>query len=49
VRSRHVGFGPSLVDEDQPTRIKPTLVLLPLAPPAGDVGAVLLGGEQAFF
>src|SRR5437763_17074754 len=42
-------FGPSLVDEDQAARIKAALVLLPLGAPAGDVGAVLLGGEQALF
>jgi hypothetical protein len=45
----HVGLGPGLIDEDQAARIKAPLVLLPLDPPASDVGAVLLGGEQAFF
>jgi hypothetical protein len=29
--------------------VKPALVLLPTGPPAGDVGAVLLAGVQAFF
>src|SRR4029077_5844387 len=45
----HIGLGPGLVDEDQASRIKVPLVLLPLDAPAGDVGAVLLRGEQAFF
>jgi hypothetical protein len=30
-------------------RIKAPLVLLPPRAPAGDVRAILLGGEQAFF
>src|SRR5437879_3036101 len=45
----HVGLGPGLVDEHQATGIKPVLILLPPLPPAGHVGAILLGGEQAFF
>jgi hypothetical protein len=49
VAPRHVGLGPGLVDEHQATRIKPALIFLPLLPPAGHVGAILLGGEQAFF
>jgi hypothetical protein len=49
VLAGHVGLGPGLVDEDQAARIKAPLVLLPSGAPAGDVGAVLLGGEQAFF
>jgi hypothetical protein len=49
VRARHVGLGPGLVDEDEPRRIKATLILLPLRPSPGDVGAILLAGVQAFF
>jgi hypothetical protein len=45
----HVGLGPGLVDENQAARIKALLVLLPPGAPAGDVRAILLGGEQAFF
>jgi hypothetical protein len=46
---RHVGLGPGLVDEDQAGRIKPSLILLPLRAPPGDVGPILLAGVQAFF
>jgi hypothetical protein len=49
VSARHVGFGPGFVNEDQPGRIKPSLILLPLRPPPGDVGTILLAGVQAFF
>ena len=49
VTARHVGLGPSLVDEDQALGVKPALMLLPPSPPARDVGAVLLAGVQAFF
>jgi hypothetical protein len=38
-----------VIDEDQAVRIKTTLILLSLGATAGDVRAVLLGGEQAFF
>src|SRR5215468_10330117 len=37
------------VDEHQALGVKPALVFLPLGPPAGDVGAVLFTGVQAFF
>jgi hypothetical protein len=47
--TRHVGLGPGLVDEDEAARINATLILPPLRPPPGDLGPVLLGGEQAFF
>jgi hypothetical protein len=47
--ARHVGLGPGLVDEDQASRIKPALVLLPLRPSPGDIGPILLAGAQAFF
>jgi len=45
----HVGFGPGLVDEDQPSRIKPALIGFPACAFSGDVGTILLGGEQRFF
>jgi hypothetical protein len=45
----HVGFGPGLVDEDQPSRIKPALIGFPACASSGDVGTILLGGEQCFF
>lgn len=45
----HVGLGPGLVDEDQPGGIKPPLILPPLLPSPGDLGPILLGGEQRFF
>jgi hypothetical protein len=48
-QGRHVGLGPGLVDEDQPRRVKPALIELPLPPPSRHVGAILLGGEQRFF
>ena len=48
-QARHVGFGPGLVDEDQTSRIKPPLILLPPGPTPCHVGTILLGGEQSFF
>jgi len=45
----HVGFGPGLVDEDRPSRIKPALIGFPACASSGDVGTILLGGEQRFF
>lgn len=49
VQAGHVGLGPGLVDEDQAPGINPSLILLPLRPPARDVGSILLGGVQTFF
>jgi hypothetical protein len=46
---RHVRLGPSLVDEDEASGIKPPLILLPLRAATGDRRARLLLGEQAFF
>ena len=46
---RHVGLGPGLVDEDQALRRDAVLVLDPLRPPAGDVGAILFAGVHGFF
>ena len=45
----HVGLDPGLVDEDQPPRIEAGLPGSPASPPARDVGAGLLKGEQRFF
>ena len=45
----HVGLGPGLVDEDQALRVKPALMRLPPGSAAGDVGAILFAGVQAFF
>src|SRR3546814_18974268 len=45
----HVGFGPGLMDEDKATRLKPTLILLPLHSPPPELWSVLLAGEPAFF
>ena len=49
VAARHVGLGPSFVEEHQAPRIKPALMRLPPRPPAGDVDAILRAGVQAFF
>ena len=46
---RHVGLSPGLVDEHQAGRIDPGLTRLPLHSPPGDVGAVLLAGDQRLF
>jgi len=46
---RHVGLGPGLVDEDQPSRVEAALIFLPLRPPASDVRTALLAGQYGFF
>jgi hypothetical protein len=46
---RHIGFGPSLIDEHQAGRIDPIPILGPLRPPAGDIGTILLGRYQRLF
>ena len=46
---RHVGLGPSLIDEDETPGIKPALILLPLLAPARDLRPQLFDGEQCFF
>ena len=46
---RHIGLGPGLVDEHQPSGIDPIPILGPLRPPAGDIGTILLGGNQRLF
>ncbi len=45
----HVGLGPGLIDEHEAGRIRPSLILLPLLPPPGDLRPQLLGGKNAFF
>ena len=49
VDARHVGFGPGLVDEDEPLRIDRRLTRFPPLTPPGDVWPVLFGGAKAFF
>ena len=49
VGARHIGFRRGLVDEDQPSRIKPALILLPPRAPPGDRRPVLLAGVHGFF
>ena len=46
---RHVGLDPRLIDEHQPPWIEIPLKGAPAPPPADDVGAGLLKGEQRFF
>jgi hypothetical protein len=46
---RHIGFGPGLIDEYQTGGVDPLPILDPLRPAAGDVGAILLGGNQRLF
>jgi hypothetical protein len=47
--ARHVGLGPSLVDEDETGRIKFALMAPPAIAFSGDVGPILLAGVQRFF
>lgn len=47
--AHHVGLGPSLVDEDEATGVKPSLVALPARPAARDVAPILFAGQHAFF
>lgn len=49
MQAGHVGLCPGLVDENQPRRRNQALPLAPLAPPAGDISALLLAGVQGFF
>ena len=46
---RHVGLGPGLVDEDQPRGLDLGLIFQPLRAASGDVGTVLLAGDQRLF
>jgi len=49
IARRHVGRGPGLVDEHQPPRIEPLLLLPPGGAGRDDVRPVLFGGAQGFF
>lgn len=46
---RHVGLGPSLIDEDHAGGVDPVLIRRPLGSPARHVGAILLAGDQRLF
>ena len=46
---RHVGLGPSLVDEDKAFWINARLIFLPAGAVTGDVRPILLAWQQAFF
>ena len=46
---RHIGLGPSLVDEDQAGRIDAILIGHPLLTPSRHVGTVALAGDQRLF
>ena len=46
---RHVGLRPGLVDEHQAAGVDPVLIRRPLRAAAGDIGTVLLGGDQRLF
>jgi hypothetical protein len=48
-KRRHAGLDPGLVDEHQTPWIEACLPRPPASPPAGDIGAGLLKGEQCFF
>lgn len=45
----HVRRRASLVEENQPFRVKRTLGVLPFGAGLGDVRAILLGGVQSLF
>ena len=45
----HVGLGPGFVDEDQSFKADPTLMRLPAASLAGDIGPFLHTGQRGFF
>jgi hypothetical protein len=46
---RHVGLGPSLIDEDEPRRIDAGLAMTPARALARDIRAILLAGQHGFF
>ena len=48
-QSGHVGLDPGLVDEDQPPRLQPGLLLAPVSAGRGNVGAILLGRTERLF
>ena len=45
----HIGLGPRLINEHEPTGIKPALSALPAGALPGDIRPLLLGGRQTFF
>jgi hypothetical protein len=45
----HVGLRPSFINEDEPCRIKSSLILLPLRTSPRDLWPELFGGKNAFF
>ena len=45
----HIGFGPSFIDKNKAGRIKRGLEFQPLPAPAGNVGTILLAGDQRLF
>lgn len=45
----HVGFGPCLVDKNQPCWVKPPLMAFPDCAPARDISPLLLQRQHAFF
>jgi len=47
--ARHVGFRPSLVNEDEAGWINRSLTRLPALTPPGDVRPILFRGAKAFF
>lgn len=49
MRARHVGLSPGLVDEDHAPRVYPLLEPEPALAAAGDIGPVLLLGEERLF
>ena len=48
-QGRHIGPGPSLVDEDQALRFDAILVFDPLSSPPGHVGTIAFASRHAFF
>lgn len=46
---RHVGLGPSLINEDKPLDVNAALMRLPAFALAGDVRPVLFTGQRGFF
>ncbi len=48
-KTRHVGFGPRLVNENELFRIEAGLSCFPEGPFFGDIGTILLAGPQRFF
>ena len=49
VEPGHIGLGPRLINEHEPTGIEPALRTLPAGALLGDIGPLLLGGHETFF